>query len=531
MPLPFIHGVEAGTFHDHEAAVQTIAHRVRVFYDAKKPYRIYHGATNSTRQSQYRQDNTVDTSRLNHVLHIDRRTRTALVESNVPMDELVQATLIHGLFPPVVMEFPGITCGGGFSGTSAESSSFKHGVFDRTVQWIEMVLPNGQIVSASKDDKPDLFYGAASSFGTLGVTTLLQFRLVEAKKYVELLYVPIGSMEQALQEMEISTGESDVDYLDGIMYGKNMGVICKGRLTNEVGSKSRIQGFTRATDPWFYMHVEDTLRQTPHTTTENIPVVDYLFRYDRGGFWVGKYAFQWFWTPFNRVSRWALNHFMHTRVMFHALHKSGYASKYTIQDVAVPFSSSVEFLDYLDEDFGHYPIWLCPLLSDGPPPLFHRGLLGDGDDLDHPGRRQDSGRTKMMLNFGVWGPGSLNRRKFVAFNRDLEKRVHSMGGLKCLYAHAYYTYEEFWEIYDKERYDALRSKYYATHLPSVYDKVKVDVDAEEREASATWVKRIQSWFWDIWPLAGVYGVAHALLRTDYLLAKDRLWTRKKQKQQ
>ena len=59
------------------------------------------------------------------------------------MDTLVEETRKHGLIPPVVMECPGITVGGGFSGTG-KSSSFKFGFFDRTVDWIEIVLANGR---------------------------------------------------------------------------------------------------------------------------------------------------------------------------------------------------------------------------------------------------------------------------------------------------------------------------------------------------------------------------------------------------
>jgi FAD/FMN-containing dehydrogenase len=67
----------------------------------------------------------VDISILSNVLQVDAENYVALVEPNVPMDRLVEATLAHGLVPPVVMEFPGITAGGGFSGTSGESSSFR----------------------------------------------------------------------------------------------------------------------------------------------------------------------------------------------------------------------------------------------------------------------------------------------------------------------------------------------------------------------------------------------------------------------
>ena len=64
----------------------------------------------------------IDTSLLNNVLKVDSETMTVLVEPNVPMDSLVQATLPLGLVPPVIMEFPGITVGGGFAGTAGESS-------------------------------------------------------------------------------------------------------------------------------------------------------------------------------------------------------------------------------------------------------------------------------------------------------------------------------------------------------------------------------------------------------------------------
>lgn len=109
----------------HDKAVAAIAARVRQFYDRKEPYRIYHGSTNSTRRSRVQLDKMIDTSGLSRVLKVDSERMTALVEPNVPMDSLVDATLKHGLIPPVVMEFPGITVGGGFAGTSGESSSFK----------------------------------------------------------------------------------------------------------------------------------------------------------------------------------------------------------------------------------------------------------------------------------------------------------------------------------------------------------------------------------------------------------------------
>jgi FAD/FMN-containing dehydrogenase len=415
----------------HDTAVNRIAASVKEFYARKEPFRIYHGSTNSTRKSQFERERMVDTSELNHILHIDTKRNTAIVEPNVPMDALVEATLQHGLLPPVVMEFPGITVGGGFAGTAGESSSFRYGFFDRTVVNIEMVLGDGKIVEASRVHNADLFYGAASSFGTLGVTTLLEILLIDSRSHVKLTYHRVANISQALGVIEEATRDNTVDYLDGIMYAKDYGVVCVGRLTSQIEG-DKIQTFTGRSDPWFYMHVERISKTRCTWALETIPIVDYLFRYDRGAFWVAKYAYRYFITPFNRITRWILDYFMHTRVMYLALHKSGLSSQYIIQDVAIPYKKAEEFMEYLDAEFKNYPIWLCPLKQSGRAIASTHSLQADKLNRKMP---------DMMLNFGVWGPGPKRRDEFVEWNRTFERKVHELGGQKWLYAHAYYTEE------------------------------------------------------------------------------------------
>jgi Delta24-sterol reductase len=277
-----------------------ISRRVQWFYERKQPFRIYHGSTNSTRQPQYTRRNVIDTSPLSNIIKVDEQTKTALVEPNVPMDRLVRETIKYGLIPPVVMEFPGITVGGGFSGTSGESSSYKYGLFNNIFNWIEIVLADGKIVIASNSEEPDLFRGSAGSFGTLGVVTLLEIQLIRSKQYVELTYYPVSSVTQAIGRIEEATEDNDNQYVDGIMFGTDRGVIMSGRLTDLLRTDVKAQRFARARDPWFYLHAHRLVKNGSDPVTVAIPIVDYLFRYDRGGFWVGAYAFKYFVTPFNR---------------------------------------------------------------------------------------------------------------------------------------------------------------------------------------------------------------------------------------
>ncbi len=201
----------------HKDAVAAISKQVATFHSRKIPFRIFHGTTNSTRLSERRRDATIDISSLNNVISISAPRRVCLVQPNVPMDKLVEATMRHGLVPPVVPEFPGITVGGGFAGTAGESSSFKYGFFDKAVTWLEVVLADGEVVTASEKERQDLFRGMAGTFGTLGVVTLFELRLVPAKEFVELSYIRVNDIEHAQEVIRIVMKQGEVDFLDGIV--------------------------------------------------------------------------------------------------------------------------------------------------------------------------------------------------------------------------------------------------------------------------------------------------------------------------
>jgi delta24-sterol reductase len=494
----------------HNQAITKIAASVRKFYQLKKPFRIYHGSTNTTRECAFQKDKMVDTSPLSYVLNVDNEKRTALVEPNVPMDRLVETTMKYGLVPPVVMEFPGITVGGGYAGTSGESSSFKWGFFNRTINYVEMVLANGEIVKASEYENADLFHGAAGAVGSLGVVTLVEIQLIEAKKYVETKYYPVSSMDEAIQKIEEAIANPELDYVDGILFSKTQGAIITGCLTDNLKENVAIQHFSSATDPWFFLHVKDAVtKRKTGPTTEMIPLEEYLFRYDRGGFWVGVAPFKYWPFPFNRFTRWFLDDFLHTRMLYRALHASGRSNQYMVQDLALPFATAKQFVDFIDEEFGIWPLWLCPLRQ-SPLPTIH----------PHIAETEAECKTlKPMLNIGLWGQGSTNRESFVEANVRLEHKLRELGGMKWLYAKMYYTEKEFWSIYDRKWYDCLRQKYYATSLPSVYDKVKLDVEAEKKGSALSW----KLWLISLWPINGGWATWKSFQSGDYLLARKSTW--------
>ncbi|KAL2260142.1 hypothetical protein VTK26DRAFT_5945 [Humicola hyalothermophila] len=494
----------------HAAAVSQIAASVRAFFARREPYRIFHGSTNSTRpRGPGSRAGAVDISALRNVLAVDRARRVALVEPNVPMDRLVEATLPHGLVPPVVMEFPGITAGGGFAGTAGESSSFRHGFFDETVGRVEMVMADGEVKTEVRPEgeTADLFRGAAGAVGTLGVTTLLEVRLMEAKKFVRTTYRRTRSVEEAVEAVREEVRKPGNDYVDGILFSKDHGAVITGQLTDEKPGGVEPQTFSGAWDPWFYLHARERTA-AEDAPVDYVPLAEYLFRYDRGGFWVGAAAFEYFkFVPFNRFFRWFLDDFLHTRMMYRALHGSGESARFVVQDIAMPFETAAQLVDYTSSELGIWPLWLCPLKRRGPP-TFHpfttlpRGVARKEED--------------MMLNIGVWGWGPSDPAQFVQKNRELENKVRELGGMKWLYAHTYYPEEEFWPMYGgREWYDRLREKYNATTLPTVWDKVHVD-HVKAGQTQRHWLKKVP-------PFGGFYGIYKSIQSKDYLLHRHAQW--------
>lgn len=437
----------------HNRDVKDIQKQVISFYSQKKKVRIYHGTTNSTRAVTFKEGTFVDVSRLDRIIAINTKEKYVLVEPNVPMDILVRETIKYGLVPPVVPELAGITVGGAVQGGAEESSSFQWGMMHDNCLEYEAILGNGDLIIASPDKNPDFFWGTAASYGSLGIVTLIKLRLIPAKDFIHVTYNTVRSFEEAVSLVRKKASEA-VTFIDGIMFSKDFGVIMTGNFSDKRALP--ISTFSRAIDEWFYLHAKK-ISQKHAIYDELIPVKDYLFRYDRGAFWMGRYGFKVIKTPFNRVTRFIFNGICNTRALYRFFHETGLSQKYFVQDFNIPSNNAVEFLKYTDKELNIYPLWICPLKP------------GKLDKLS-----ANCIQTDLVFNIGIWGEANKDFSEFVKINRDFEKKSFALGGRKMLYAHQYYDSDQFWEVYDFDWYASLREKYHANDIfPTIYEKTKV----------------------------------------------------------
>lgn len=453
---------------DHQAKVKLVQSQVAEAFKVGQKIKIKHGSTNTTRPQQIKGLKVIDVSSLNSVIEVNTKEQYVIVEPNVSMDVLADSTIDFGYISPIITEFPGITVGGAVMGGAGESSSFKYGCVSEICHEYEIILGDGRKVTASKNQNRDLFEGIACSYGTLGIITKIKLSLIPCKKYVRLKYQKIDSFSDAASTINLYT-KSPVDFVDGILFSKFHGVIMSGNFSDYVVGLN-ISSFHRPRDEWFYIHAEGICYKE-NNFEELIPLRDYLFRYDRGAFWTGKFGFDIYHAPFSRFLRYLFAWVFKTRRLYEFLHGSNLSQQYLIQDLCIPRQNFVVFLSFIDKECSIYPLWLCPLKPNT------REFLSPTNNV-----------TDLIINVGVYGDLKLRGNQFVEKNRKIENKVQSLDGRKVLYAHSYYSEESFWSIYEREQYEKLREKYMAIFtFPTLFSKMHFNQNVKP-SLGRGWVK-------------------------------------------
>lgn len=109
-------------------------------------------------------------------IEVDAAARTARADGGVLWGELDAATQAHGLHTPggriASTGIGGFTTGGGYGWTSSV-----HGLACDNLRSVEMVLADGEVVTASEAEHPDLFWAMRGGGCNFGIVTSFEFEL------------------------------------------------------------------------------------------------------------------------------------------------------------------------------------------------------------------------------------------------------------------------------------------------------------------------------------------------------------------
>jgi FAD/FMN-containing dehydrogenase len=391
----------------------------------------------------------LDVSAFSGVLEVDAAARTADVLGMTTYEELVDATLRHGLMPLVVPQLKTITLGGAVTGLGIESSTFRNGCPHESVLDLDVLTGDGRVITVTPDGPhADLFSGFPNSYGTLGYALRLRIELEPVRPFVELHHFTRHSAVDAAHLIEsISTSRQhegrEVDFLDGVVFAPDQIVITVGRFVDEA---PYLSDYTRR-------HV--FYRSLQQRSSDYLTVRDYLWRWDTDWFWCS--AALGVQHPLVRplLPRRLLRSDVYWKVVgFERRHgwkqaldaRRGAAPREpVIQDVEVPVDRLDEFLAFFHDEIGISPVWLCPLRQRSADRTWDLYAL-------------DPATT--YVNLGFWSsveeipgqrPGHHNRR--------IEEVVADLGGRKSLYSSSYYDEDDFWRTYNGSQYQLLKKEY------------------------------------------------------------------------
>jgi FAD/FMN-containing dehydrogenase len=403
---------------------------------------------------------TLDVSAFTSVLEVDPEARTAIVGGMTTYEDLVDATLPHGLMPLVVPQLKTITLGGAVSGLGIESSSLRNGLPHESVLEMEILTADGQVVTAGPGTPhEDLYWGFPNSYGTLGYTLWLKIELEPVQPYVHLHHFRFDNAAAAMAAIEQIGREGSyqghrADFLDGTAFSP-------AEIYLTVGAFSEVA-------PWVSDYTGQRIYyQSLRGPAEDfLTIRDYLWRWDTDWFWCsGAFGVQrplvrQLWPRryrrsdvYRKLVAFDKKHGL-TRSIGARLGKPGQES--VIQDVEIPVERSAEFYEFFAANVGMSPVWLCPLRlrSDRAWPLYP--LAPD----------------RVYVNFGFWGNVSLPAGAGDGyFNRQVEDEVTALDGHKGLYSTSFYSKDQFWRLYNGDAYAQLKAAYDpGGRLADLYDK-------------------------------------------------------------
>ena len=391
----------------------------------------------------------LDTSGLTGVIAVDPDARTADVAGMCTYEDLVAATLPYGLSPLVVPQLKTITLGGAVTGLGIESASFRNGLPHESV--LEMDILTGDRRGGhrlARRSMPTCSARFPIPMARLGYSVRLKIELESVKPFVALRHLRFHSLTDLVDgdgphhRDRRPTTAIRVDYLDGVVFSADESYLSVGIQTSTPGPVSDYTG-----QEIYYRSIQ----HGSGAKHDRLTIHDYLWRWDTDWFWCSR-AFgaqnpriRRFWPRRYRRSSfyWKLIALRpavrHRRPHREAQRSSAARTRRAGRRGADRAVRGVPGL--VPGQRAHRADLVVPAAA-----------ARDRWPL-YPMR---PGHT--YVNIGFWSSVPVGATEGET-NRLIERKVSELDGHKSLYSDAYYSHDEFDELYGGEDYKTVKKTY------------------------------------------------------------------------
>lgn len=146
------------------------------------------------------------TRRMDRVLAFDEGTGVLTCEAGVSLAEIIRLYGGRGWFPMITPGTKFVTVGGCIANDVHGKAHHAQGSFASSVESMTIMLAGGEIVTASRSENADLFWGTLGGMGLLGIVLAATIRL----RRIETTYFRQRKiLARSLEEMVAALDESD----------------------------------------------------------------------------------------------------------------------------------------------------------------------------------------------------------------------------------------------------------------------------------------------------------------------------------
>jgi len=164
--------------------------------------------------------------RMDRYLSFDPNTGALHCEAGVSLEQIIRDFTPRGFFPLITPGTKFVTIGGCIANDVHGKAHHAQGSFVTCVDSLRVLLASGEVVTCSRDELPDLFWGTFGGMGLLGIVLSAKLRLrpIETAYYKQraIAASDLASMLSLLDESDHSYPYS-VSSLDALATGEHLG--------------------------------------------------------------------------------------------------------------------------------------------------------------------------------------------------------------------------------------------------------------------------------------------------------------------
>ncbi len=177
-------------------------------------------------QSTNTNHSILKTERMNHFLAFNNDTGILTCEAGVSLEDVIEYLAPRGWFPMITPGTKYITIGGAIANDVHGKAHHADGSFVNCTISFTIMLADGRILKASREENSDLFWANFGGLGLLGtiLTTTIQLRKIETTYFTQKAFAAknLDEMLDAIEESE-KNFTSSVAWLDSMARGKSLG--------------------------------------------------------------------------------------------------------------------------------------------------------------------------------------------------------------------------------------------------------------------------------------------------------------------